>query len=95
MNKLVLGILLGGILGIFDGLTAWFTPEVRAHILEIVIGSTMKGLIRESRLDSLPGKYIRFRSESYLVLPSDWYWHSLSRICKGSTTLRSCCQAGF
>jgi len=45
MNKLVLGILLGGILGIFDGLTAWFTPEVRAHILEIVIGSTMKGLI--------------------------------------------------
>jgi hypothetical protein len=32
-------------LGILDGLTAWFTPEVRALILAIVIGSTFKGLI--------------------------------------------------
>jgi hypothetical protein len=45
MNKIVLGLLLGGILGIFDGLTAWFTPEVRAQLLTIVIGSTFKGLI--------------------------------------------------
>ena len=29
MNKIVLGLLLGGLLGIFDGLTSWFTPEVR------------------------------------------------------------------
>ena len=29
MNKIVLGLVLGGILGIFDGLTAWFTPEAR------------------------------------------------------------------
>ena len=29
MNKIVLGIVLGGVLGILDGLTAWFTPEVR------------------------------------------------------------------
>jgi hypothetical protein len=45
MNKVWLGLVLGGILGIFDGLTSWFTPEVRAQLLGIVIGSTVKGLI--------------------------------------------------
>jgi hypothetical protein len=45
MNKPVLGLLLGGFLGIFDGLTAWFTPDVRAQLLTIVVGSTFKGLI--------------------------------------------------
>jgi len=45
MNKPVLGLLLGGFLGIFDGLTAWFTPEARAGIVGIVIGSTIKGII--------------------------------------------------
>jgi hypothetical protein len=45
MNKVVYGVLLGGFLGIFDGLTAWFTPEVRNDMLGIVIGSTVKGLI--------------------------------------------------
>jgi hypothetical protein len=45
MNKIVLGLLVGGFLGIFDGLTAWFTPDVRAQLLGIVIGSTVKGLI--------------------------------------------------
>jgi hypothetical protein len=45
MNKIVLGLVVGGILGIFDGLSAWFTPAVRAQLLGIVIGSTMKGLI--------------------------------------------------
>jgi hypothetical protein len=45
MNKIMLGLLVGGLLGIFDGLTAWFTPAVRAQLLGIVIGSTVKGLI--------------------------------------------------
>jgi hypothetical protein len=45
MNKPVFGLLLGGILGIFDGLTAWFTPEARPMIGSIVVGSTIKGLI--------------------------------------------------
>jgi hypothetical protein len=45
MNKTILGLLLGGILGIFDGLTAWFTPAARAQLTGIVIGSTVKGLI--------------------------------------------------
>jgi hypothetical protein len=44
-NKVVLGLLLGGILGVFDGLTAWFTPAVRAQLLVIVVASTFKGLI--------------------------------------------------
>lgn len=45
MNKALLGLILGGVLGIFDGLTAWFTPAARAELLGIVIGSTFKGLI--------------------------------------------------
>jgi hypothetical protein len=61
MNKVVLGLLVGGLLGIFDGLTAWFTPDVRAQLLGIVIGSTVKGLIAgvligyfARRVNSLP-----------------------------------------
>jgi hypothetical protein len=45
MSKPVLGLLLGGILGIFDGLTALLTPDAAAQIIGIVIGSTIKGLI--------------------------------------------------
>ena len=45
MNKPLFGLLLGGALGVFDGLTAWFTPEVRPELLSIVIGSTFKGLV--------------------------------------------------
>ena|SRR2546422_5212786 len=45
MNRPLFGLLLGGFLGIFDGLTAWFYPEVRSQIIGIVIGSTIKGLI--------------------------------------------------
>ena len=45
MSKPVYGLVLGGILGIFDGLTAWFTPAVRDQMVGIVIGSTVKGLV--------------------------------------------------
>ncbi len=45
MNKILLGLLLGAGLGALDGLTAWFTPEVRSQILGIVLGSTTKGLV--------------------------------------------------
>ncbi len=45
MNKILLGLILGGILGIFDGLTAWFTPAARAGLVGIVFGSTFKGVI--------------------------------------------------
>ena len=45
MSKPILGLVLGGILGIFDGLTALFTPEVAPQIFGIIMGSTMKGII--------------------------------------------------
>ena len=45
MNKIVLGLLLGTVLGLIDGLSAWFTPAVRAQIVGIVVGSTIKVLI--------------------------------------------------
>jgi hypothetical protein len=45
MSKPVFAMLLGGVLGVFDGLTAWFYPEVRDQMVGIVIGSTFKGVI--------------------------------------------------
>ena len=45
MSKIILGLVIGAVLGCLDGLTAWFTPEVRAQLLSIVIGSTGKGLL--------------------------------------------------
>jgi hypothetical protein len=45
MSKPLIGILLGAILGAFDGLTSWFTPAVREQLAGIVISSTFKGVI--------------------------------------------------
>ena len=45
MNKPVLGALVGAVLGILDGLSAWFSPEARPIFVSIVIGSTLKGLV--------------------------------------------------
>jgi hypothetical protein len=46
MKKTVLGLLLGGVLGIFDGLSALISaPEVAPGIVGIVIGSTFKGIV--------------------------------------------------
>jgi len=46
MKKPVLGMVLGGVLGIFDGLTALVSaPELQDQITGIVIGSTFKGLV--------------------------------------------------
>src|SRR5436309_2519571 len=46
MKKPVLGLLMGGVLGIFDGLSALVSaPEVAPAIIGIVIGSTFKGII--------------------------------------------------
>jgi hypothetical protein len=45
MNKPVLGLVAGGVLGIFDGLTALVSaPEVAPQIAGIVAGSCAKGL---------------------------------------------------
>jgi LytS/YehU family sensor histidine kinase len=46
VNKVVFGLILGGVLGVLDGLTALFSaPETKAQIASIVVGSTIKGLI--------------------------------------------------
>jgi hypothetical protein len=45
LKKPLFAMLLGGFLGVFDGLTSLFTPEVRDQIVSIVIGSTFKGLV--------------------------------------------------
>ena len=46
MSKPLLGLILGGILGVFDGLSALVSaPETAPGIVGIVIGSTFKGLV--------------------------------------------------
>ena len=49
MTKPVLGLLLGGVLGVFDGLSALVSapndPAIKAGIVGIVIGSTFKGVL--------------------------------------------------
>jgi hypothetical protein len=46
LNRPVLGLLVGGVLGIFDGLSALASaPEIREQIAGIVVGSSFKGLI--------------------------------------------------
>lgn len=46
MNKPLLGLLLGGVLGAFDGLSALVSaPETAPGIMGIVLGSMGKGLV--------------------------------------------------
>jgi len=45
MTRVVTAMVVGALLGILDGLTAWFTPEARPMLAGIVVGSTIKGLI--------------------------------------------------
>ncbi len=45
MNKIVVGLLAGLILGAMDGATAWFYPEVRTMLGGIMVGSSIKGMI--------------------------------------------------
>jgi hypothetical protein len=45
MSKPLLGVLIGGLLGVLDGLSAWFSPEARPMMIAIVTGSTLKGAL--------------------------------------------------
>jgi hypothetical protein len=45
MNKPVLGMTLGGVLGLFDGLSAWGYPEARTMMAAIIAGSVIKGIV--------------------------------------------------
>ena len=61
MSKPLIGIVLGAILGAFDGLTAWFTPAVRDQLAGIIVSSTIKGIIA--------GIAIGFFSKKFHSLP--------------------------
>lgn len=45
MNKVLIGVILGAVLGLFDGATAWLTPDARPMMMQIIIGSTIKGIM--------------------------------------------------
>jgi hypothetical protein len=45
MTRPVLGVVAGSVLGLIDGMSAWFYPEARSMMVTIVLGSTLKGLL--------------------------------------------------
>ncbi len=45
MNKIVVGLICGLVLGAIDGATAWFYPETRSLIGGILVGSSIKGML--------------------------------------------------
>ena len=45
MNKVLVGLIFGLVLGLLDGATAWFYPETRPVIGGILIGSSFKGML--------------------------------------------------
>src|SRR4051794_13535291 len=45
MNKIVVGLIFGALLGAVDGATAWLTPEVRSQMAGIMVGSSFKGML--------------------------------------------------
>jgi hypothetical protein len=58
MKKPVLGLLLGGVLGVFDGLSALVSaPEVAPDIVGIVIGSTFKGVLAGALIGWVATRY--------------------------------------
>ena len=45
MSKPTIGIVAGGVLGLLDGMSAWFSPDARPIIIPIIAGSTVKGAV--------------------------------------------------
>jgi hypothetical protein len=45
MNKILVGILFGVVLGALDGSTSWFYPEARPLLAGILVGSSVKGMV--------------------------------------------------
>jgi hypothetical protein len=46
MNRPLLGLIIGGVLGVLDGCTAFFSaPELRSELAGIIMGSSFKGLL--------------------------------------------------
>lgn len=87
MSKPVLGVITGGVLGLIDGMSAWFYPEARAMMLPIILGSTIKGLLtgltvglvarwrRSVPLGVLTGAVVGFVLSSLAAMGQpDQYW---------------------
>jgi predicted benzoate:H+ symporter BenE len=87
MNKPVFGMLLGGFLGILDGLSAFVSaPQTRPEIVGIVIGSTIKGVVTglliglfERKVRSLPlgvgfGLLVGAFLAFLVALGNGYYW---------------------
>jgi F0F1-type ATP synthase assembly protein I len=90
MNKPLVGLAAGGVLGIFDGLSALVSaPETAPQIAGIVVGSTIKGLIAgvviglvARKVRSLPlGLIVGLGVGLLLALPiamlNHYYWQIL------------------
>jgi uncharacterized membrane protein YeaQ/YmgE (transglycosylase-associated protein family) len=45
MNQILAGALFGLVLGAIDGASAWFYPEARSLFGQIMMGSSVKGLV--------------------------------------------------
>ncbi|MCI0611481.1 hypothetical protein L0244_00685 [bacterium] len=45
MSKPIIGLVLGAFLGLLDGISSFFYPDVRAQMMLIITFSTIKGLI--------------------------------------------------
>ena len=45
MTRPLLGLTVGGVLGLIDGMSAWFYPEARSMMVTIILGSTVKGVL--------------------------------------------------
>ena len=45
MNKILVGLLFGLVLGAIDGATAWFYPETHSMMAAIMVGSSIKGMV--------------------------------------------------
>ena len=45
MKKIGLAVVLGGLLGLIDGSTAWFTPDARPMLGSIIMWSAMKDVL--------------------------------------------------
>ena len=59
MSKWSLGMVLGAVLGLIDGASAYFYPypDVKAAIVGIMIGSTFKGLLTGLVAGAVASKY--------------------------------------
>jgi hypothetical protein len=90
MNKPVLGLIIGGVLGAFDGLSALVSaPETAPQIAGIVAGSTVKGLIAgiligvfARKVHSLPlgivfGLGVGFLLALPIAIMNHYYWQIL------------------